>query len=132
MLLLLLLIAILHCTLCCDGLCNWKHFFQCRGPYCVAIESYIAETDEDLTFFVSDVIELIERIDDNWLKGRCGGNTGIFPQSFVQIERDLPPSGMQQEPLPSPDRKEDKATSGTTVLSVTGTGLRFSCVQYIL
>ena len=130
MLLLLLWIAILPCVVI--GFVIGCIFFQCRGPYCVGIESYIAETDEDLTFFVSDVIELIERIDDNWLKGRCGGNTGIFPQSFVQIERDLPPSGMQQEPLPGPDHKEDEATSGTTILSVTGTGLHFSCVQYML
>ena len=98
-----------------DGLYNLMHFYKCRGPYCVAIETYIAETDEDLTFFVSDVIELIERVDDSWLKGQCGGNIGIFPQSFVEIERDLPPSGMREEPRTSPDLKGDEATSGTTV-----------------
>lgn len=93
----------------------------------MGVETYIAETDEDLTFFGSDIIELIERIDDNWLKGRCGRNIGIFPQSFVQIERDLPPSGMREEPLSSPDIKDDVTTAGNVSIFN-----NWTCYTYIV
>ena len=64
----------------------------CSGPYCVAIDQFIAETGDDLSFEPGDVIELLERVDDGWLKGYLNGQIGMFPQVFVTIERDLPTS----------------------------------------
>ena len=70
------------------------HVFVCfsRGPYCVATDQFIAQASDDLSFQAGDVIELLERIDDSWLKGYMNGQVGIFPQVFVRIERDLPSS----------------------------------------
>ena len=56
----------------------------------MAIDEFVAETAEDLSFVPGDVIELVERIDESWLKGYLGGQVGIFPQAFVRIERDFP------------------------------------------
>ena len=52
----------------------------------------MAETTEDLSFVPGDVIELVERVDESWLKGYLRGQVGIFPQAFVRIERDFPSS----------------------------------------
>ena len=31
---------------------------------------------------------LIRRVDDNWYEGRCGGQQGIFPVSYVEVLRE--------------------------------------------
>ena len=38
---------------------------------------------------------LLERINDEWLKGMLNGETGIFPSAFVSIEIDLPTMSQQ-------------------------------------
>ena len=36
-------------------------------------------------------MELTERIDAAWMKGKLGGKEGIFPADFVNVIVDLPP-----------------------------------------
>ena len=38
-----------------------------------------------------DVIELVGRVDQDWLRGRLGSKEGLFPAQFVEIKIDLPP-----------------------------------------
>ncbi|CAM1325652.1 Uncharacterised protein g9017 [Pycnogonum litorale] len=46
----------------------------------------------DLSFKVGDVIEVISRVNDEWLYGRIGQNTGNFPATYVdRIPSGLPP-----------------------------------------
>ena len=60
------------------------------GPYCVATETFDGETPEDLSFEIGDIIILTERIDDSWLRGTVKGQTGMFPQVFVDVRVDIP------------------------------------------
>jgi len=62
------------------------------GPRCSARFDYEAEEPGDLGFVAGDVIQLIERSGDEWLKGELDGRVGMFPVSFVEIIEDLPMS----------------------------------------
>ncbi|XP_068566164.1 neutrophil cytosol factor 2 [Cebidichthys violaceus] len=50
----------------------------------VALHSYESSNPEDLSFHEGDTITLLSRVNQDWLEGRCNGNTGIFPASFVE------------------------------------------------
>jgi len=51
---------------------------------------YEAEEADDLSFEAGDVIKIVERIGDEWLKGEVDAKTGIFPVSYVEIIEHLP------------------------------------------
>ena len=70
------------------------------APYCIAIETFSGETADDLSFTSGDIIELIERIDDNWLRGTLDGQAGMFPQSFVDIKVDIKVGVVNSAPSP--------------------------------
>ncbi|KAG0639356.1 SH3 domain-containing protein [Tuber brumale] len=56
----------------------------------------------DLSFGAGDTIEVLEKIKDDWWKGRvAGGNgeIGLFPSSYVKETRVL--AGKEKPPLPS-------------------------------
>ncbi|XP_068210972.1 SH3 domain-containing protein 19-like [Palaemon carinicauda] len=53
-------------------------------PYAVAEFDYKGDKD-DLDFKVGDVIQLLYRVNEDWLCGRCGLREGMFPQSFIKI-----------------------------------------------
>ncbi|KAL4229839.1 hypothetical protein ACF0H5_010231 [Mactra antiquata] len=57
--------------------------------YCIALFDFPGPTDEDLTFNEGDRIEIVERIGDEWLKGRLHGHVGMFPAAFVEIKVDV-------------------------------------------
>ena len=42
------------------------------------------------TFQSGATIDLVRQTDRDWLVGRCHGNEGIFPASYVDIVRPLP------------------------------------------
>lgn len=41
-------------------------------------------------FQENDIIQLLDRVDENWYEGSVNGRTGYFPQSYVQIITPLP------------------------------------------
>jgi len=51
----------------------------------VARFDYEATEADDLGFVAGDVIELTERVGDEWLRGKLNGKTGVFPVAFVEI-----------------------------------------------
>ncbi|CAH1776541.1 unnamed protein product [Owenia fusiformis] len=63
---------------------------QISGPRCMARFDFEGENDSDLSFMENDVIKLMERSGDEWLKGELNGKTGLFPVTFVEIIEDLP------------------------------------------
>ena len=101
---------------------TFPHTFACRDPHCVAVHSFTAEGEGELSISPGDTIELVERVGEQWLKGKLRGDEGIFPVEFVEVKVDLPPppspspQGSQPaEPKSSPQRQ----TPGGTVVSTT-------------
>lgn len=83
-----------------------------RGPHAIATFSFAAEGPGELSIAEGDQVELIERVDAAWMKGRLGGKEGIFPAEFVKVIVELPPKDA---------RPSKPATKGTVIA-------RFSCV----
>uniref|UniRef100_A0A336M0V0 Endophilin-A n=1 Tax=Culicoides sonorensis TaxID=179676 RepID=A0A336M0V0_CULSO len=59
-------------------------------PYCTALYDFEPENPGELGFKENDIIQLIQKIDDNWYEGSTGGRTGYFPVSYVQVNVPLP------------------------------------------
>lgn len=86
------------------------------GPCCTALYDFDPENPGELGFKVNqipypfmfigkkiqfnkfnskcpqenDVIQLLNRVDENWYEGSVNGRTGYFPQSYVQVVTPLP------------------------------------------
>lgn len=80
-----------------------------------AVHAFEAAEEDDLSLAVGDEIELIEKVDEGWWKGKRGHEQGIFPAQFVEEmfspivssnkPRSLPEAPKQQRQpaaLPSP------------------------------
>lgn len=46
---------------------------------------FFAEYDNELTCRAGDVVEIVERVDSDWIRARRGFNEGLVPASFVQV-----------------------------------------------
>ena len=66
-------------------------------PFCIAESQFISEGPDELSIELGDKIMLLERINDDWLKGMLKENIGIFPAAFVDIKIDLPMLSKQPE-----------------------------------
>ena len=60
------------------------------GPHCVAVYEFAAGGPDELCLRVGDRVELLARVGNEWLRGRLGGQEGIFPREFIEIREDLP------------------------------------------
>ena len=90
----------------------------------MALYPFSAAGAGELSIAEGDHIELLERVDADWLKGRLGGSEGIFPAGFVNVVVDLPPAAAAAT--------EPKAVGGTkspTTKSPIGMNTRFYCVH---
>jgi hypothetical protein len=63
----------------------------------VATFPFTAEGPGELSISEGDQVELVERVDAAWMKGRLGGKEGIFPLEFVKVIVDLPPQGAKSK-----------------------------------
>ncbi|XP_064473035.1 SH3 domain-containing kinase-binding protein 1-like isoform X5 [Ornithodoros turicata] len=54
--------------------------------------SYQPQNDDELHLEVSDVIEVLEEVEEGWWKGVLKGRIGVFPSNFVVLENAPPPS----------------------------------------
>lgn len=60
------------------------------GPCAKAVYDFIAENEGELSFKENDIIDLTERLDENWLSGiNPQGEKGIFPTNYVEVIKDL-------------------------------------------
>lgn len=65
-------------TLCaCVCVCQ-RSTIQVRAIY-----DFTAEEDDELGFNAGDVIEVVDRSDPSWWKGRLRGRTGLFPANYT-------------------------------------------------
>uniref|UniRef100_A0A8C9REW0 SH3 domain-containing protein n=1 Tax=Scleropages formosus TaxID=113540 RepID=A0A8C9REW0_SCLFO len=55
------------------------------GEWAVALYSFTAQTDEDLSFQQGEHILVTQHVDSDWCCGRLNGREGLFPKAFVQI-----------------------------------------------
>ena len=58
------------------------------NEWCRAIHDFQGEHENDLSFVVGNKIQIVERLDSDWLKGVLSGKSGIFPASFVEMISD--------------------------------------------
>uniref|UniRef100_A0A8C5SCM6 SH3 domain-containing protein n=1 Tax=Laticauda laticaudata TaxID=8630 RepID=A0A8C5SCM6_LATLA len=54
-------------------------------PHATVLHNFTAEHTDDLELSAGDTVFLLEKIDDEWYRGKCKNRTGIFPASFVKI-----------------------------------------------
>ena len=67
------------------------HTLPYRDPHCVALYPFEAGGPDELPFVTGDTILLVEKVGDEWLKGRLGSKEGMFPANFVEVKIELPP-----------------------------------------
>ncbi|NXT14200.1 SH319 protein, partial [Prunella fulvescens] len=60
------------------------------APHAVVLHDFPAEHADDLDLHSGDTVCLLEKIDAEWYRGKCGNRTGIFPASFVKVVIDVP------------------------------------------
>ena len=83
----------------------------------MALYPFSAAGEGELSIAEGDRIELLERVDADWLRGRLGGSEGIFPAEFVNVVEDLPPAAAK--------KSEPKAVGGAKPPAAKGsTGMR--------
>lgn len=81
-------------------------------PYGIAEFDFEASQQDDLSFKSGDLIQLLYRMNDDWLFGRCGHKEGMFPQSFIKIV--VPLAGEQAYPDSSASSSNTKTSSSET------------------
>ncbi|KAJ1418199.1 hypothetical protein B484DRAFT_453752 [Ochromonadaceae sp. CCMP2298] len=54
------------------------------GSFVEALYDHEAEEEDELNFKAGDRVEVIEKPDGGWWRGRCNGEEGLFPSNYVQ------------------------------------------------
>lgn len=58
--------------------------------YGIALYDFSATHPDDLTLKEGDIVQLVKKVNDDWLEGKIGNRQGIFPLNFVDIKIPLP------------------------------------------
>ena len=59
-------------------------------PCARALYPFQGQSDVELSFDTGVSIQLLRRVDENWLEGRLNGRVGIFPGNHVRVELGSP------------------------------------------
>lgn len=54
-----------------------------RATLVKALYDFTAEEDDELSFCAGDVIEVLDRSDASWWKGRLRRSSGLFPATYT-------------------------------------------------
>ncbi|XP_026503634.1 SH3 domain-containing protein 19 [Terrapene carolina triunguis] len=60
------------------------------APHAVVLHDFPAEHADDLDLHSGETVYLLEKIDNEWYRGKLGNRTGIFPANFVKVIIDVP------------------------------------------
>ncbi|XP_064366879.1 SH3 domain-containing protein 19 isoform X3 [Dromaius novaehollandiae] len=74
-----------HGELSCKDSNNSPKVSDRNAPHAVVLHDFTAEHADDLDLHSGDTVCLLEKIDAEWYRGKCGNRTGIFPASFVKV-----------------------------------------------
>ncbi|XP_070613917.1 SH3 domain-containing protein 19 isoform X2 [Erythrolamprus reginae] len=87
----------------CKDSANMQKISDSSVPHAIVLHNFTAEHIDDLALNTGDTVFLLEKIDDEWYRGKCKNRTGIFPASFVKIIIDTPGenSWKKEQLLPS-------------------------------
>ncbi|KAF1613085.1 SH3 domain-containing protein 19, partial [Eudyptes chrysolophus] len=75
---------------CCQDSNHPPKVSDTSAPHAVVLHDFPAEHADDLDLHSGDTVCLLEKIDTEWYRGKCGNRTGIFPASFVKVVIDVP------------------------------------------
>ncbi|NXW95109.1 SH319 protein, partial [Alopecoenas beccarii] len=67
------------------------------APHAVVLHDFPAEHADDLDLHAGDIVYLLEKVDTEWYRGKCGNRTGIFPANFVKVVIDVPEEGNRKK-----------------------------------
>ena len=59
-------------------------------PTAKALYFYVGANTDELSFDKGEIISLIERVNQEWYKGKIGKSVGLFPANHVEVIVDLP------------------------------------------
>ncbi|KFV51498.1 SH3 domain-containing protein 19, partial [Gavia stellata] len=82
---------------CCQDSNHPPKVSDTTAPHAVVLHDFPAEHADDLDLHSGDTVCLLEKIDTEWYKGKCGNRTGIFPASFVKVVIDVPEEGNRKK-----------------------------------
>ncbi|KFP12612.1 SH3 domain-containing protein 19 [Egretta garzetta] len=87
---------------CCQDSNHTPKVSDTSAPHAVVLHDFPAEHADDLDLRSGDTVCLLEKIDAEWYRGKCGNRAGIFPSSFVKVVIDIPEEGNRKKiPCPS-------------------------------
>ncbi|PIO28909.1 hypothetical protein AB205_0214510 [Aquarana catesbeiana] len=58
---------------------------SCKTYFCKCLEH-----EDDLSLSSGEIVYLLEKVDKEWYRGKCKGNTGIFPANHIRVVVDVP------------------------------------------
>ncbi|XP_068961610.1 SH3 domain-containing protein 19 isoform X2 [Petaurus breviceps papuanus] len=62
-------------------------------PHALVLHDFPAEQADDLNLTSGETVYLLEKIDNDWYRGKCQNQTGIFPANYVKVIIDVPEGG---------------------------------------
>ncbi|NXD43544.1 SH319 protein, partial [Copsychus sechellarum] len=88
---------------CCQDSNHPPKVSDTSAPHAVVLHDFPAEHADDLDLHSGDTVCLLEKIDTEWYRGKCGNRTGIFPANFVKVVIDVPEEANKKK-IPSSSR----------------------------
>ena len=79
------------------------HLLFSNEPYCIVESEFISEGPGELSIQPGDTVILVERVNEDWLRGKLNEQVGIFPAAFVDIKVDIPSKPPNDDSTPSAD-----------------------------
>jgi SH3 domain len=52
--------------------------------YARAVYDFVSEHPEDVMLKAGDVVQVLQQVDDSWLKGKNRNKVGYFPVTYIQ------------------------------------------------
>jgi len=70
-------------------------------PYCIVESEFVSEGPDELSIQPGDRVVLIERVNEDWLRGKLNEQVGIFPAAFVDIKVNIQSTPSVDDSTPS-------------------------------
>ncbi|XP_043829388.1 SH3 domain-containing protein 19 [Dromiciops gliroides] len=72
---------------------NMQKSVDSNVPHALVLHDFPAEQADDLNLTSGETVYLLEKIDNDWYRGKCRNQTGIFPANYVKVITDVPGGG---------------------------------------